>query len=68
MVLVYKVELVLKAERLAICLSMVDAKGMLRFSHLALNLCYDRPSIRLVAISPRRKEPGESSPTAVGFS
>ena len=66
MVLVYKVELVLKAEWLAICLSMVDAKGMLRFGHLASKPFYDRPFIRLLAISPRRKGPGEPLPTVVG--
>ena len=61
-------KLVLKVERLAICLSMVDAKGMLLFSHLVLKAFYDRPSIslRLLGISPRRKGPGKPLPTAEG--
>ena len=59
-------KLVLKVERLAICLSMVDAKGMLLFSHLVLKAFYDRPSIRLLGISPRRKGPGKPLPAAEG--
>ena len=54
-------KLVLKVERLA-----VDAKGMLLFSHLVLKAFYDRPSIRLLGISPRRKGPGKPLPTAEG--
>ena len=59
-------KLVLKVERLAICLSMVDAKDMLLFSHFVLKAFYDRPSIRLLGISPRRKGPGKPLPTAEG--
>ena len=38
----------MKVERLAICLSMADAKGMLLFSHLALKVFYDRPFYKAI--------------------